>query len=95
MLDPSFAQERLAVYHRAMEAKSQGRDRQACLLLREAISHTLGTPEISPGRERYWWNNHIAAADEVYSELSRACELDRAKAVVEHVQGIGGYIKGD
>lgn len=76
MIDPSFAQKRLAIYHRAMEAKNQGRDREACLLLREAISHTLGTREVSPGREQYWWDTHIAAADEVYELYVQSANRD-------------------
>ena len=95
MIDPSFAQKRLAIYHRAMEAKNQGRDRLACSLMHEAVGDMLVLPKASPGREQYWWDTYIAAADEVYSELSRACELDRVKAVIEHVQEIGEYVEGD
>ncbi len=37
MIDPSSARDRIAIYHRAMEAKNQGRDRLACDLMYEAI----------------------------------------------------------
>lgn len=86
MIDPSFARERLAIYHRAMEAKNQGRDRLACSLMHEAVGDMLVLPKASPGREQYWWDTYIDAADEVYSNLSRSCEIDHAKAVVERLR---------
>ena len=76
MIDPSFARDRIAIYHRAMEAKNRGRDRQACLLLREAISRLFGAPEVSPGREQYWWEAHVAMADEAYALYLEAAGKD-------------------
>lgn len=72
MIDPSFAQKRLAIYHRAMEAKNQGRDRLACSLIHEAVGDMLVLPKASPGREQYWWDEYMSACDERYREFVKA-----------------------
>lgn len=67
--------ERIAIYHRAMEAKSQGRDRLACHLLIEAVDGLAGIPSLTLGDEESWWNSNLIRADSVYEgllEFSRA-----------------------
>jgi len=69
MLEPSFARERLAIYHRAMEAKNQGRDQLACSLMHEAVGDLFVLPKASPGREMWWWDEYMPAFDQLYGEL--------------------------
>jgi len=68
-IDVSSARERLAIYHRAMEAKSQRCDRLACHLLREAVDGLAGIPYPTLGDEKSWWDSNLTYADSVYEEL--------------------------
>lgn len=73
-IDPSFARDRLSMYRRAMDYRSDGRTFLACQTLREAVAPIVGLPEVSPGREHWWWATYLPAAEEVYVALVAACK---------------------
>lgn len=75
-IDPSFARTRLFMYRRAMDYRSNGRAFWACQTLRKAVASMVELPEVSPGREDWWWHACLPAAEKVYAELVAACKKE-------------------